>query len=114
MTLWFPDSKALDKVRHPYQRTYKPDKTARWETDEDFCNTYVKKTEPYNKGQRLLDIIDTSIFDFLIGNGDRHHYEVFKEGGNDGMVLLLDNAKAFGNPSLDDLSILSPLRQCCM
>ena len=54
VTLWFPDTKPLDKVRHPYQRTYKPDKTARWETDEDYCNTYVKKTEPYSKGQRIV------------------------------------------------------------
>ena len=52
LTLWFPDSKPLDKVRHPYQRTYKPDKMARWQTDEEYCNNYVKKTEPYNKGQR--------------------------------------------------------------
>lgn len=63
---------------------------------------------------RLLDLMDTSIFDFLIGNGDRHHYEVFKNEGNDAMVLLLDNAKAFGNYTQDDLSILAPLRQCCM
>lgn len=114
LTLWFPDSKPLEKVRHPYQRTYKPDKKARWQTDEGYCNDFVKKTEPYNKGQRLLDIIDTSIFDFLIGNGDRHHYEVFKNEGNDAMVLLLDNAKAFGNYTQDDLSILAPLRQCCI
>lgn len=52
LTLWFPDSKPLDKVRHPYQRTYKPDKMARWQTDEEYCNNYVKKTEPYSKGQR--------------------------------------------------------------
>ena len=77
-----------------------------------FNFTYYRFDQKYNL--RLLDIIDTSIFDFLIGNGDRHHYEVFKNEGNDAMVLLLDNAKAFGNYTQDDLSILAPLRQCCM
>ena len=113
MTLWFPDNKPLEKIRHPYQRTYKPDKKARWETDEEYCSSYVKKTEPYSKGNRLLDLIDTAIFDFLIGNADRHHYEVFKDVP-DGMMLLMDNAKAFGNPDLDELTILAPLRQCCL
>ena len=54
LTLWFPDAKPLEKIRHPYQRTYKPDKKARWQTDEGYCNDFVKKTEPYNKGQRYL------------------------------------------------------------
>ena len=113
ITLWFPDTKPLEKIRHPYQRTYKDDKKARWETDEEYCATYLKKTEPYNKGNRLLDLIDTAIFDFLIGNADRHHYEVFKDTA-DGMIVLMDNGKSFGNPNLDELSILAPLRQCCM
>lgn len=113
ITLWFPDTKPLEKIRHPYQRTYKDDKKARWETDEEYCATYLKKTEPYNKGNRLLDLIDTAIFDFLIGNADRHHYEVFKDTA-DGMIVLMDNGKSFGNPNLDELSILAPLRQCCI
>ena len=41
MTLWMPDSWTLEKVRHPYQRTYREDKKARWETDENYCNDYV-------------------------------------------------------------------------
>lgn len=113
VTIWFPEDRKLEKIRHPYQRTYKDDKKAKWETEENFCNSYVKKTEPYNKGNRLLDIMDTTIFDFLIGNGDRHHYEVFKDTP-DAMLLLMDNAKSFGNATLDDMSILAPLRQCCL
>lgn len=113
LTLWFPDDKPLEKVRHPYQRTYKEDKKSRWETDEQYCNNYVKKTAPYDSGNRLLDLIDTAIFDFLIGNADRHHYEVFANIP-DSMIILMDNAKAFGNPNLDELSILAPLRQCCL
>lgn len=58
---------------------------------------------------RLLDLVDSSIFDFLIQNGDRHHYET----RNDRLVLL-DNGKGFGNPFQDFIDILAPLYQCCM
>ena len=78
-----------------------------------FKHSKVKRTPPYDKGGRLLDLMDTAIFDFIIGNADRHHYEVF-EGQPDSMVLLLDNAKSFGNPELDDMSILAPIQQCCL
>ena len=71
LTLWFPEDKKLEKIRHPYQRTYNDEKKAKWETDEEYCNKYVKKIEPYNKGNRLLDVMDTAVFDFFIGNGDR-------------------------------------------
>lgn len=59
----------------------------------------------------LLSLIDTAIFDFLLQNGDRHHYETF--GGSD-TVLLIDNGKGLGNPHVDHLDILAPLYQCCM
>ena len=39
--LWMPDTWALEKVRPPYQRTYRDDKKARWETDDTYCETYV-------------------------------------------------------------------------
>jgi hypothetical protein len=45
-----------------------------------------------SSGPRLLDLIDAAIFDFLIDNGDRHHYDVFENVTNS-MVLLLDNGK---------------------
>ena len=41
VTLWMPDQWKLEKVRHPYQRTYKDDKRARWETDDSYCDTYA-------------------------------------------------------------------------
>ena len=40
----------------------------------------------------LLDVTDASVFDYLIGNGDRHHYETFKNK-KDSMLVMLDNAK---------------------
>lgn len=64
----------------------------RWEYDESYCDA-VKKTSPYDAGPRLLDIIDTAIFDYLIGNADRHHYESFQDDEGASMLILLDNAK---------------------
>lgn len=38
----------------------------RWEVDPDYCDE-VKQTPPYDRGMRLLDIMDMTIFDFLMG-----------------------------------------------
>ncbi|XP_006005129.1 glycosaminoglycan xylosylkinase [Latimeria chalumnae] len=113
VTLWLPDVWPLQKHRHPWGRTYREGKLARWEYDESYCDA-VKKTSPYDSGPRLLDIIDTAIFDYLIGNADRHHYESFQDDGGASMLILLDNAKSFGNPSQDERSILAPVYQCCI
>lgn len=58
---------------------------------------------------RLLDLIDVAIFDFLIQNGDRHHYETRND-----RIVLIDNGKGFGNPNVDFIDVLAPLYQCCM
>lgn len=42
----------------------------RWEVNPLYCNT-VKQTYPYNSSNRLLNIIDMAIFDFLIGGSPR-------------------------------------------
>ncbi|CDQ76397.1 unnamed protein product [Oncorhynchus mykiss] len=113
VTLWLPDVWPLQKHRHPWGRTYREGKLARWEYDESYCDA-VKKMPPYDAGPRLLDVIDTAIFDYLIGNADRHHYESFQDDGGASMLILLDNAKSFGNAALDERSILAPIYQCCM
>ncbi|KAE8610409.1 hypothetical protein XENTR_v10012112 [Xenopus tropicalis] len=113
VTLWLPEAWPLQKHRHPWGRTYREGKLARWEYDESYCDA-VKKTSPYDSGPRLLDVIDTAIFDFLIGNADRHHYESFQDDEGGSMLILLDNAKSFGNPLVDERSILAPLYQCCI
>lgn len=38
----------------------------RWEVDPDYCNA-VKQTPPYDSSHRILDIMDMTIFDFLMG-----------------------------------------------
>ena len=112
LTLWLPRKFKLRKMRHPWQRTYRANVKARWERDQSYCESVVKKP-PYNDGPRLLDLMDAAIFDFLIGNADRHHYE-FIQDKETSMVVNLDNGKSFGNPYLDELSILAPITQCCM
>lgn len=65
----------------------------RWEKDPNYC-TAVQVSHIYSEGPRLLDLIDTAIFDFLIGNADRHRYETL---GNqmESVFLMLDNGKRF-------------------
>ncbi|KAL5284680.1 FAM20A family protein [Megaselia abdita] len=99
--------------RHPWRRSYHKRKKAQWETDADYC-TMVKEIPPYDEGRRLLDLMDMSVFDFLIGNMDRHHYETFKVFGNDTFTLHLDHGRGFGKPFNDEMSILAPILQCCM
>ncbi|KAF5283951.1 hypothetical protein FQA39_LY17192 [Lamprigera yunnana] len=88
--------------RSPWQRTYQKGKLAPWEIREDYCRGKITT-------RRLLDLVDAAIFDFLIQNGDRHHYETLY-----GNVFLLDNGKGLGNPFKHHLDILAPLYQCCI
>ncbi|NWY32361.1 FA20A Pseudokinase, partial [Pheucticus melanocephalus] len=84
-----------------------------WEVNPLYCNT-VREIYPYSNSNRLLNIVDMAVFDFLIGNMDRHHYEMFTKFGDDGFLLHLDNARGFGRHSHDEISILAPLSQCCV
>ncbi|XP_050069736.1 glycosaminoglycan xylosylkinase homolog [Anopheles maculipalpis] len=93
------------KYRSPWQRTYKDQLKAEWEMNDNYCALIRKKLQ----FDVLLDLIDAAIFDFLIQNGDRHHYET-----RENRVLLLDNGKGFGNPFIDHIDILAPLYQCCI
>ncbi|XP_056609692.1 extracellular serine/threonine protein kinase FAM20C [Triplophysa dalaica] len=98
--------------RNPWRRSYHKRKKAEWEVDPDYCDE-VKQTPPYDRGMRLLDIMDMTIFDFLMGNMDRHHYETFEKFGNETFIIHLDNGRGFGKHSHDEMSILVPLIQCC-
>ncbi|XP_051995911.1 extracellular serine/threonine protein kinase FAM20C-like [Xyrauchen texanus] len=98
--------------RNPWRRSYHKRKKAEWEVDPDYCDE-VKQTPPYDRGTRLLDIMDMTIFDFLMGNMDRHHYETFEKFGNETFIIHLDNGRGYGKHSHDEMSILVPLTQCC-
>ncbi|XP_077406170.1 pseudokinase FAM20A [Vanacampus margaritifer] len=100
-------------IPNPWIRSYTFTGQEEWQVNPSYCDT-VKKLYPYNSGNRLLNIIDMSIFDFLMGNMDRHHYEIFTKFGDEGFLLHLDNARGFGKHSRDEMSILAPLLQCCI
>lgn len=94
--LWLPSTVKLKSHRSPWQRTYKTNFFASWERDDEFCTKLQNQSRVYrmsNDNRRLLDLVDASIFDFLISNGDRHHYELMDAA--DAAVLLLDNGKRY-------------------
>uniref|UniRef100_A0A8C5R4B4 FAM20A golgi associated secretory pathway pseudokinase n=1 Tax=Leptobrachium leishanense TaxID=445787 RepID=A0A8C5R4B4_9ANUR len=100
-------------VPHPWIRSYTFAGKEEWETNPSYCDS-VKTLPPYTNQKRLLGVMDLAVFDFLIGNMDRHHYETFTKFGEDGFLLHMDNARGFGRPFVDELSILAPLYQCCL
>lgn len=62
-----------------------------------------------NSTSRLLDIAEASIFDFLIQNIDRHHYEYIDNEEGDGAVLLIDQGKGFPPDYKETMRLLAPL-----
>ncbi|ELU15405.1 hypothetical protein CAPTEDRAFT_19398 [Capitella teleta] len=111
VVIFLPPQFEYKKHRHPWQRTYRDDKKARWEVDDAYCSL-VKKVPLYREGPLLNDIMDACVFDYMMGNADRHHYETFKDEP-DSMLMMWDSGKSFGNPYHDERTILAPLYQCC-
>lgn len=100
-------------VEHPYRRSYSKKTKANWESDNNYCYTDVfQNIELHNKN--LLDIMDLSIFDFITGNMDRHHFERIIGLGNSTFFVHLDNGRSFGKQHHDEMSILAPIMQCCL
>ena len=79
LAAFLPESEVAPRKtwRHPWRRSYHKRRKAAWETDPNYCEV-VKEAKPYERGRRLLDIMDLAVFDFLMGNMDRHHYETFR------------------------------------
>ncbi|XP_071987754.1 pseudokinase FAM20A isoform X2 [Engystomops pustulosus] len=100
-------------IPNPWSRSYTFTGKEEWELNPSYCDS-LKRLHPYTNTRRLLHMMDLAIFDFLIGNMDRHHYEIFTKFGDDGFLLHLDNARGFGRYSQDEFSILIPLSQCCV
>ncbi|XP_050391453.1 extracellular serine/threonine protein CG31145 [Patella vulgata] len=99
--------------RNPWKRSYSKHRKAYWEVYDDLCDK-VRERPPYNQGRRLLDLMDITIFDFIIGNMDRHHYETFIDFGNDTYPIHMDHGRGFGKPNHDEMSIMAPVLQCCL
>jgi len=69
-----PEKLAARKTwRNPWKRSYSKHRKAYWEAYDDLCEK-VKQRPPYNKGRRLLDLIDMHIFDFLQGKCSNQLY----------------------------------------
>lgn len=117
LMIYLPSDEIADRKRwkSPWRRSYSKFKKAVWETNDTYCEN-VKHARPYsdNAGKLLLDIIDMHIFDFITGNMDRHHVELFREFSNNSFLIHLDNGRGFGKANYDEFSILAPLRQCCL
>ncbi|OWK11002.1 hypothetical protein Celaphus_00007391 [Cervus elaphus hippelaphus] len=104
--LWSPASPGsregwfLPDLQQRTSRGSRPRQTV-WEVDPDYCEE-VKQTPPYDSSHRILDVMDMTIFDFLMGtsrapglpgNMDRHHYETFEKFGNETFIIHLDNGR---------------------
>ncbi|XP_071445020.1 glycosaminoglycan xylosylkinase [Hetaerina americana] len=126
LSMWLPSNLLpLKKYKNPWQRSYKSGKAVRWEVSKNYCHHIFDGIKSHGSSRnifsgngiivknRLLDLIDAAIFDFMIGNGDRHQLETFERFPNS-MILLVDNGKSFGNPYVDHIDILAPLYQCCI
>ncbi|XP_065213008.1 glycosaminoglycan xylosylkinase-like [Planococcus citri] len=100
---------------HPWNRSHKCNISAWWETDENSCEKVAKWRTFTYRGKNtplFFDIVDASVFDFLMDDGDRHNYEVITINYTPRMILL-DNGRGMGNSYIDHIDILAPLFQCC-
>ena len=66
----------------------------KWQYEDDYC-IKLKKLIPQSVYPRILDLVDMSVFDYLIGNADRHSMELYGSE-NESMIAMIDNAKRYG------------------
>lgn len=99
--LMLPNNHLISSKPNIFRKSFKDGKIKNRESKSSYCST---------TGKYWLDLVDVSIFDFLIQNSDRHHLEMNEADE----ILLIDSGKGFGNPFKNELSILFPLIQCCV
>lgn len=109
VSLWV--NKTFQIMENPWSATCTKKVKQHWLDNPDYCSI-VLQNETYASNNLYLDLIDISIFDFLIDNVDRHHLEYEIVGGRRNFILF-DNGKSLANPYRDDISILVSLYQCC-
>ena len=103
----------MKSTMHPYRRSYSKIRKADWENNDNYCQERVFQDIVYH-AKIFLDLMDLAVFDFYSGNQDRHHYERIFSLTNDSMPIHLDNGRSFGRFFFDDMSILTPITQCCL
>ncbi|PIK57565.1 putative extracellular serine/threonine protein kinase FAM20C [Apostichopus japonicus] len=92
---------------NPFKRAYRLARGgAIWEDDPSYCHTVVMQKPPFNRGRRLLDIVDLAIFDFLIDNFDRHNYNTLRIFNNFTSTIHYDHGRALRNSTYQRLLLL--------
>lgn len=74
----------------------------------------ILKMPKISHGRFFLDVMEMTMFDYLIRNYDRHHYSLMRAINYTlSFVVLVDNGKGFGNPFEDDRKCMAAIYQCC-
>lgn len=109
-SLWM--NKSFQSLENPWGATCTQQSEQHWLDNPSYCSS-ILKNETFSRNNLYLDIIDISIFDFLIDNVDRHHlqYDITLDGRF--KFILFDNGKSLANPDKDHIHLLAPLYQCC-
>ncbi|VDP00666.1 unnamed protein product [Soboliphyme baturini] len=103
----------FSRMRSPWCRDYITHSSPSSVTNCSLCRG-LKNHSFFGSEAVFLDLIDMAVFDYLMGNADRHLLEFTASKVYQFQRLaLLDNGKGLRNSNVDELSILAPLYQCC-
>lgn len=112
-SLSFWATEPLERVKNPWSSDCGHKGVEKWRLNSALCPQLYLNDPFYGNRRTLLDAIDANMFDFLVGNPDRHTFEYW-ENGNERHIILVDNGKAFPNADVDDVGLLAAVFQCCM